>query len=193
MTPRSRDPSSAHDRQVTPTFVTVDLQDHRVARVALNINLGLGTWRPAWPFLTGLDAGLFAGWRSRAVDLIRRLSAESLVGSMRIIPIDGASHFSFEFSLPFGDRDPSQNLFQSPLEAFHHGDATSLADSSETRQDVPGFAPDALEVLTLELGALVDDQVFGPYLFSVHDTIHCRSDLLRRRSALEHGERDRAS
>jgi len=35
--------------------------------------------------------------------------------------------------------------------------AAVLADSTEPRQDVQSLAPDVLEVLALELGALIDD------------------------------------
>jgi hypothetical protein len=60
--------------------------------------------------LLGVRAPADYLWRSREVDLAGRLSAESFVGPVLIVPIDGTSHFSLEFSLLFGDRDQSQNL-----------------------------------------------------------------------------------
>ena len=74
------------------------------------------------------------------------------------------------------------------METLHDGETTSFANGSESRQDVPVFAPDVLEVLTLELGALIDNQVFGPCSLSEHDSIQGCGHFLGRGPALEHGQ-----
>jgi hypothetical protein len=184
----SRRLANPYDRQVTSAFVALDLRDDRIAGVSLNIDLRICTWRPAGPSSAGLDAGLFVrGW-SREVHFVRRLAAESFVGSVLIIPTNCESYFSLEFSQGFWDRDQTQNLFQRAMEAFHHGDATSLADRSKSRKDVHGLAPHALEVFTLELATLIDNQVSGPYLLGGHNSVQPRSHFLGSRSALENGE-----
>jgi hypothetical protein len=73
------------------------------------------------------------------------------------------------------------------VESFHDRNAISLSDGSKSRQDVLGFAPHVLKVLALELGALIDNQVFGPNYLSHHDSIQCGGHVFGRRSALEHG------
>ena len=50
-------------------------------------------------------------------------AAKRVVGTMLVVPIDRESNFSLELSLIFGDRDQPQDLFQSSVESFHHGDA----------------------------------------------------------------------
>ena len=55
-------------------------------------------------------------------------------------------------------------------------------------QDVSGLAPGLFEVFAREFGALIDDQVFGPYALREHDPIQRCGHLLRRGTALEHGE-----
>ena len=98
------------------------------------------------------------------MDLVRRLAAKRFVRSVLIVPADRESYFALEFRLVFGNCDQPQEFFQGAVEPFHHGDATSLADRSKSRQDVLGFAPGILEVLALELATLIDNQVL--YLLS---------------------------
>jgi hypothetical protein len=119
------------------------------------------------------------------VHLIRRLAAERFVGAILVVPIDGEFYFSFEFSLIFGNYGQPQDSLQRSVESLHDGDATAFTNRSKSRQDVLGFAPDVLEVIAFELGALVDNQMFGLHMFSRHDAIHGRSHFLGGWPALE--------
>ena len=91
----------------------------------MNIDLGLGTWGPAWPFLTGLDAGLFVRSRSREVDLAGRLYAESLVGSGLMIPIDCAS--------PFGSVERLFALAEKPENSCSENNFASILATRDAR------------------------------------------------------------
>jgi hypothetical protein len=104
-----------------------------------------------------------------------------------MVPVDDESHFVLEIRLVLGYRDQTQNLLERSMETLHDGDAAVPPDRSESRQNTPGFAPDVLEVLALELGALIHDQVFGPYSLRDHDSIQGGGDFLGCGSALEHG------
>ena len=72
------------------------------------------------------------------------------------------------------------------MEALHNSETSTLVDSSESGQDVRDLAPDVFEMLALELGPLVDNQVFGPYLLGGHNAIQGRRHFLGRGPVLEH-------
>jgi hypothetical protein len=57
------------------------------------------------------------------------------------------------------------------MKAFYHRDAAMLADSAKPRQDIHGLAPGLPEVNAVELGSLIDNQVFRSDSLSEHDTI----------------------
>ena len=110
------------------------------------------------------------------------------MGAMLIVPMDNQAKLLFELLLHFRNRDQSQEFLDSPMKSFDDSDAPVLADGTEPRQDVHGFAPDILEVNAVEFGSLIDNQVFRPYLFSNHDAIQGCCHFLRRGAALEHSE-----
>ncbi len=51
--------SSANDREMSTTFMAVDLDDHGIAWLTVNVNLRFCTRRFTWPVSTRLDARLF--------------------------------------------------------------------------------------------------------------------------------------
>jgi hypothetical protein len=77
---------------------------------------------------------------------------------MLIVPIDGECHFVLEIRLVLGYRNQTQNLLERSMEALNNRNGAVLVDRSESRQNIPGFAPDVFEVLALELRALIDNQ-----------------------------------
>ena len=63
----------------------------------------------------------------------------------------------------------------------------SGVNGAEMILNVSGFAPNVFEVLAVELGALINDQVLGADLLGGHDAIQGRSDFFGCRPKLEHG------
>jgi hypothetical protein len=96
-----------------------------------------------------------------------------------VVPINDESDLAFKVGLILGDHDPSQDLFHRFVKSLDYGDASVLADRSESRPDVSYFAPVVLEVLAFELRALINNQMFGSHVLSGHDAIQCRSDVSR--------------
>ncbi len=91
-------------------FQAIDLAEDWITRVDLYVDLRLCTGGSTWPVLAWLDARLFAGWRAREVNLVRRPAVESLVRAVLIGPVDDESHFVLAIRLVLGYRDQTQNL-----------------------------------------------------------------------------------
>ena len=127
------------------------------------------------------------------VHLVRRLAAQGLVRAVLIVPIDDEPQFVLEIRLVLGHCDQKQNLLERAMEAFDNRNGAVLVNRSESRQDIPGFAPDVFEVFyrALELGALVDNQVFRANSLRRHDAIQGGCQFLRCGSAWEHRESHR--
>lgn len=172
---------------MTAAFVTVQLEEDRIAGITVNPDMRFGTARSAWPSSSRLDARPFVCRWPRKVHLVGCLAAKVLVRAVFIVPIDDESHFVLEIRLVLGYRDQTQDFLERSMETFNNSNGAVLVDGAESRQDVLRFASDVLEVFTLELGALVDNQVFGLHLFHRHDAIHRRGQFFRRSTALEHG------
>ena len=106
-----------------------------------------------------LKTRLFIGRRTREADLVGRLAIERVVGPVFVVPSDDQRTFSLELSLVLGHSGLSQDSLEGPVESLDYRDADVFVDCSEARQDVHGLASEFLKVLTLELGALVDNDM----------------------------------
>ena len=96
-----------------------------------------------------------------------------------------SSQFAFERRLIFGDGRETQQLFQRSVKSLHDGDTAMLADGPKPRPDVLCLAPDVLEVLALELRALIHNQMFRTHLLCGYDAIQRGRDLFGGGAALE--------
>ena len=110
------------------------------------------------------------------------------MGPVLVVPFDDLTDLVLECTLLLGDRDPPQEFFDRPVEAFDDGDTAMLADGTEARQDVHGLAPDLSEVIAIKLGSLIHDQVLGSDPLNEHDSRQPGSHFLGRGPALEDGE-----
>ena len=77
------------------------------------------------------------------------------------------------------------------MKSLHDRDAPVLANRAESWQDVAGLAPSLLEVLTIEHGTLVDNQVLGTDAFLEPNPIERRRYFLGGWLAGEDGETHR--
>ena len=185
---RSGHSVSTYDRQMATPLMTIDRENEWIAGLTLDANLRLCTGGSSWPISARLDAWPLVGWRTQEVDFVRRPAAKRVVGATLVVPVDKEANLTLELRLVLGHRDQPQDLLERSMESFDDGDAAMLVDRTEPRQDVFGLAPGLFEVLALELGALINDQVFGLYSLREHDPIQRCRHLLRRGPALEHGE-----
>lgn len=121
------------------------------------------------------------------VDLVWRLAVQSHVRSRLVVPTNNALDLALELRWILWHDDQTEDFFHRAMEAFDNSNGAVPADSATTIPNVPGFAPHVLEVLTVELGSLVNDQMLRLDLLGGHDPIQRRSHLFRCWSALEHG------
>ena len=91
------------------------------------------------------------------VDLVWRLAVQSHVRSRLVVPIDKALDLVLELRLILRHDDQTKDFFHRAMESFDNSNGAVLIDGTKPRQDVLGFAPNDFEVLTFELGALVNE------------------------------------
>ena len=95
------------------------------------------------------------------VVLVWRLAVQRHVRSRLVVPIDNALDLVLELRLILWNDDQTKDFFHRAMKAFDNSNGPVPADSAETIPNVRGFAPHVLEVLAVELGSLVNDQVLG--------------------------------
>ena len=122
------------------------------------------------------------------VDLVWRLAVQRHVRSRLVVPIDNALDLALELRFILWNDDQTKDFFHRAMEAFDDSNGAVPADSAETIPNVPGLAPNIFEMLAVELGSSINDQMLGLDLLGGHDSIQCRSHFFGCWSALEHGE-----
>ena len=105
---------------------------------------------------------------------------------MLVVPCDDASYLAFELCLVLGYCSEPQDVLERSMESLHNSNAAGLTDGTKPRLDVLGFAPNVFEVLALELGPLVNNQVLGTHFLSGNDAFQRGRYFLRCRSTLKH-------
>ena len=111
---------------------------------------------PKWPYL---DARHFVCGGAVVVHFVGRSSADELVRSMLVVPVEMTDQFSSHvFSSQWNDDSACALVFERADETFDNSDAAMFANGSKTRLDALTLAP-SLECVASELRALVADDV----------------------------------
>ena len=147
-----RGSSECDDRQVLAARLEADLQCDLRSWTTADQNARLGAWRTSRPTGTRLEARSAARGSAAEVNLVWRPRPEELVRTLDVVPATPQVDFVLEGAAPERNHNQSPGALglDGPDQALNDGDASVLADSTESLPDPQAAAP-APEGLSDEL------------------------------------------
>ena len=134
----------------------VEFQHNRITWITIDFHLRFRTRRIDRPTLAQFKARLFIGSRTRVV---RCLALEGHVRAMLVVPIEDQLCLVLVGGLFLGNDRTAHQFFERSMETLHNSNAAVLANGTESRQVLRSLVPISFEVVTVELAAVVYDDV----------------------------------